>query len=203
MSPVRCFVRPLARTAALLLLLAGLALVWPQSLGGRTAYVQVNGDSMEPTMSWGDLAVVRSQSRYDVGDAVVYRIPAGDVGAGSLVIHRIVGGDGETGLVARGDNRTMDDPWRPRHDDVVGTVQAHVPGGGAWFGRLAQPMPFGALIGTLTMLCALPGRTRTEQPAAADRHPVGPQRQPVPYPTTPVSAPRPRRTCEPRTDSRA
>jgi signal peptidase len=203
MFPVRRLVRPLARAAGLLVLLVGLVLVWPQSLGGRTAYVQVNGHSMEPTMSWGDLAVVRSQSRYDVGDAVAYRIPAGDVGAGSLVIHRVVGGDERTGLLTRGDNRALNDPWRPRHDDVIGRVQTHLPGGGAWFLRLAQPVPLGALIGTLTMLCALPGRTRTEQPAAADRHPVGPQRQPAARPTTPVSASRLRRTCEPRTDSSA
>jgi len=100
----------------------------PQRLGGPADYVAVVGISMTPTMHNGDLAVVEQQSNYHRGDIIAYRVPAGEPGAGTHVIHRIVGGNGTTGFVTRGDHNPYNDPlWHPKTRDVIGRVWFHVP----------------------------------------------------------------------------
>jgi signal peptidase len=174
----RTSVRQGLRASGWLLLVAALgllALSWPQSFGGRTAYVRVDGHSMEPTFSMGDLAVVRRQSSYRIGDAVAYRIPAGEFGAGAVVIHRLVGGDGDTGYVTRGDNKTLKDVWHPRTGDVVGRVRYVVPGAGAKVAELTRPVYLGGLIAGLTVLTMLvpSGTRRPRQGRLRGRHRLG------------------------------
>ena len=171
----RSSVRQGLRASGWLLLIATLgllALSWPQSFGGRTAYVRVDGHSMEPTFSMGDLAVVRRQSSYAIGDAVAYRIPAGEFGAGAVVIHRLVGGDGVTGYVTKGDNKTLKDEWHPRTGDVVGRVRYVVPGAGTKLAELTRPVYLGGLIAGLTVLMMLvpSGTRRPPQGRARGRH---------------------------------
>lgn len=133
-------------------LVAGLvlALLWPQTLGGKAAYVRVDGQSMDPTFHNSDLAVVWRQSSYRVGDVVAYRIRPGEVGAGALVIHRLVGGDGRRGYVTRGDNRTVVDDWHPYTRDIVGVVELDVPRFGAVMAAMTRPVYLGGLVGFLT-----------------------------------------------------
>lgn len=161
-------------------LVAGLLLVWPQSLGGKVAYVKVDGHSMDPTFHTGDLAVVRRQSEYQIGDAVAYRIRRDEFGAGALVIHRLKGGDGVRGYVTRGDNRTIDDPWHPRTADIVGKVRTDIPGVGLRVAQLNRPIYLGALVSALTVGVMLlpsgsrkavppPGTSTDRTPAAATR----------------------------------
>jgi signal peptidase len=137
------------------LTLIGLWLAWPQSLGGDVAYARVSGHSMDGTYRTGDLVIVTKQSHYSVGDIVDYRIPKGEFGAGAQVIHRIIGGNGRTGFITQGDNRTQPDDWHPRTADVVGHAWIRLPGIGVWFSRLATPLPLGALCAGLTMLMML------------------------------------------------
>ncbi len=140
---------------------AALALVWPQTFGGATAFVGVDGDSMAGTYLDGDLVVVRAQSAYEVGDVVTYRIPAGEFGAGAAVIHRIIGGNPATGFVTQGDNRDRPDEWRPRHDDVVGKSWVRVPSAASRFQAMGRPVPLGALCAALTVAVGLlPRRSR-------------------------------------------
>lgn len=96
---------------------------WPASLGGCTTFVLVTGGSMEPTYATGDLLVARC-GEVAVGDVVVYEPPTA---AGSLVVHRIVGGD-PSAWVLQGDANDWLDPWTPGQEHVVGRVVAHVPG---------------------------------------------------------------------------
>jgi hypothetical protein len=52
--------------------------------------------------------------------------PAYDqAGAGTLVVHRIVGGSSHDGYVTRGDNRGYRDPWRPKPADIAGKMSLH------------------------------------------------------------------------------
>lgn len=116
------------------------AFLRPPSLGGTTGYVIVSGTSMEPMLHTGDLAVVRQKAAYAIGDVVAYRIPDEHVGSGMLVIHRVIGGNADSGLHLQGDNREHPDMWRPRHADVVGAVQAHVPHAGTVLFLFRSPL---------------------------------------------------------------
>jgi len=122
----------LAKLAALgCLAVAGLWFGLPQSLGGRADWVLVSGTSMLPRFHTGDLVLVEHQSSYHVGEVVAYRVPQGQVGAGHVVIHRIIGGNGNTGWKLQGDNRTAPDLWYPTNHDVIGAKQLRIPH--AWF----------------------------------------------------------------------
>ncbi len=135
--------RPLRRIAGwlvfIMLVAAWVSFLRPVGLGGPASYVTVSGESMAPTMYDGDFVITRKQRGYRVGDVLVYRIEAGEVGAGGLVIHRIVGGSAEEGFVTQGDNRDQPDLWYPRSDDIVGVVWAEVPGIGRWLPLLRSP----------------------------------------------------------------
>jgi len=120
--------RSAAALAAQLALLA--TLLWfclPQALGGRAGWVLVSGTSMLPHLHTGDLVLVERHSSYHVGEVVAYRVPKGQVGAGFVVIHRIVGGNGRTGWRTKGDNRTAPDLWNPTNRDVMGAKLARIP----------------------------------------------------------------------------
>jgi signal peptidase len=135
--------------------LALMWLVWPQSMHGSLAYISVDGHSMDGTYVNGDLIVVRRQVAYAVGDIVTYRIPQGEFGAGANVIHRITGGNGETGFTTQGDNKPLPDPWHPRTGDVLGRSALRVPGGAHYFLQLSQPIPLGGLCAALTVFVML------------------------------------------------
>jgi signal peptidase len=103
----------------------------PQSLGGRADWVLVSGTSMLPRLHTGDLVLVEHRSSYHVGEVVAYRVPKGQVGAGHVVIHRIIGGNGRSGWTVKGDNRTAPDLWYPTNHDVLGAKLLRIPD--AWF----------------------------------------------------------------------
>jgi signal peptidase I len=135
---------PHAKTAALVavqLAFVGV-LLWfclPQALGGRAGWVLVSGTSMLPHLHSGDLVLVERQSKYHLGEVIAYRIPQATVGAGNIVIHRIVGGSGKTGWKMQGDNRTAPDLWHPKKRDIVGAKQLRIPH--AWFVLRILHMP--------------------------------------------------------------
>ena len=143
------------RATGVVLTLAALWLLWnawPQSLGGRVAYVRVDGWSMNPTLHNGDLVVVKRQSSYRIGDPVAYRIPRGEFGAGALVVHRLIGGNGSAGFITRGDNRNINDSWHPRTQDVVGRVRLDLPGAGNRFAQASKPVWIGGLVALTTVV---------------------------------------------------
>jgi len=111
----------------------------PQSLGGRADWVMVSGTSMLPRFHTGDLVLVEHRSSYHVGQVVAYRVPKGQVGAGHVVIHRIIGGNGTKGWTMKGDNRTARDLWYPTNHDVIGAKTLRIPD--AWFVLRVFHMP--------------------------------------------------------------
>jgi signal peptidase len=157
----RSAARWLVNLAVAAVVAGALTLIWPQSLGGRIAYVKVDGHSMDPTLHMGDLAVVHRHAHYGNGDVVAYRVPRDEFGAGAFVIHRIIGGDGRTGFTTQGDNRTAPDIWHPRDADILGVVTLRVPGIGDAIATLASPIPLGGLCaGLTTTVMLLPASRR-------------------------------------------
>ncbi|MGA8015455.1 MAG: signal peptidase I [Candidatus Dormiibacterota bacterium] len=99
-------------------------------LGGPATFIVVRGTSMLPTFHTGDFVLARSQTGYQVGEVVVYRVPRGNIGAGEEVIHRIVAGSSATGYTLEGDNNNTADPWQVPAADIVGREVAVLPGAG-------------------------------------------------------------------------
>ncbi len=172
--------RKLRRSLSWGLLLAAFA-VWfvalrPVGLGGPASYIIVSGTSMEPTFHTGDLVVLTERASYRPGEVVTYRVPKGDPGAGSFVIHRIKGGSATSGFVTQGDNRKYSDDWHPRGGDIVGTMRLMVPKVGTLLSTLREPSLLAALAGgaaVVTILLRTPtapsraGARSTTEPADA------------------------------------
>ncbi len=133
----------------------------PVSMGGSATWIIVRGDSMLPTYQTGDLIVFRAASDYRVGDAIAYRVPAGELGAGRVIMHRIVGGDGVSGFIVQGDNNPVPDPWHPLLSDVEGAVWLVGPQLGRPIAILHQPLVAAALAASVIVAVML-GRTGPE-----------------------------------------
>jgi signal peptidase I len=167
--------RPLRRfvgfASAATLLLAWFLLLRPVAFGGPASYVVVSGASMEPHLHTGDLVIAHAAADYHVGDVVAYRVPKGQALAGSLVIHRIIGGDAVTGLVVQGDNKNEPDPWRPKPSDIVGSSWAEFPGSGRVLLTLRTPFVLAVLLGGVVGLWFFTsGSPKPRTPAARRRN---------------------------------
>lgn len=134
----------------------------PPALGGTASFIGVSGISMTGTFSNGSLAVVEKKSSYQVGNIVAYRIPAGEPGAGENIIHRIVGGNGTSGFVTKGDHNSYTDHfWHPKTADVIGRVWFVIPGGATWLAKLRQPLTLAVLVGLISFaLIAWPSKRK-------------------------------------------
>jgi len=137
-------------------LIGGVVVFWaftlrPQSLGGPAVFVAVRGSSMLPTYEHGDLVVVQSATHFRIGQVVAYRVPAGSIGAGQIVLHRIVGGDAVHGFTLKGDNNTAVDPWLPTEGDMVGTASVRLPNAGRLIALVRQPMILAGLAAALVV----------------------------------------------------
>src|SRR5262249_55845956 len=156
-GPVSVVRRRRARRAIELGFGAAFLLVWmlllrPSSLGGPATYVIIRGDSMLPGYHSGDLVVLQATAAYGPGDAIGYRVPDAEVGAGQVVVHRIVSGDGGLGYTMEGDNNPAPDPWSPKGGNVVGRVWLLLPGLGRVIVIAHQPAVAGALAGGLPVM---------------------------------------------------
>ena len=158
--------------------LALLAAVWfgllgPQILGGPAAYIIVSGTSMQPLLRAGDLAIARRENRYQVGDVIVYRIPEPDPFHGAELIHRIVGGAGNSGYLMRGDNASSTDQWQPTQADVVGKLWLTVPQLGLALAFLKSPLLLASLFAGFAFVLIVWPRAH-EAPAAPAEGPDPP-----------------------------
>ena len=131
----------------------GLALVgslWfvfaPAAVGGSTSYVVTDGVSMEPRFHSGDLALVRPQSDYRVGQIVAYH----NHQLGTVVLHRIIGVEGSR-YTFKGDNNNFTDFEHPARSQLIGALWIHLPGVGGDLDSIRSPALIGILfaIGTL------------------------------------------------------
>jgi signal peptidase I len=112
--------------------LVGMTVVWivtfrPQALGGTASYVEVITSTMAPTVPEGDLVVAKERSSYQRGEIIVYRLPSAHSGAGKMIVSRIVGGNGVSGYITKGDSAPGLAPYHPLSADVAGKVWFHFP----------------------------------------------------------------------------
>lgn len=153
----------LALAALVLSIVAWAVVLRPASLGGSTSYIVIRGSSMLPTYETGDLVVAHAAAGYTVGEVVAYRVPEGGIGAGTIVVHRIVGGDAD-GFTVRGDNNSNVDPWTPRAADIVGTTWMRAPGLGRFVVFLHQPVLLAGIASSLAVAFMI-ARTPRRRPA--------------------------------------
>jgi signal peptidase I len=127
------------------------ALLWvffaPIAMGGSTTYSVTSGISMQPMLHRNDLAFVRVQSSYHVGEVVLYESPV----LHRQVLHRIIvvqHGD----YYFKGDNNHFVDPGYATRAELLGKLWFHIPKVGAvlrWFGN---PAHSSALAGITVMV---------------------------------------------------
>ena len=96
---------------------------------------------MEPRFHSGDLAIVRSQSSYHVGEIVAYHNKM----LHTIVLHRIIGRDGSR-YIFKGDNNDFVDFEHPAASQLLGALWIHVPGLGAKLQSIRSPALEGILI---------------------------------------------------------
>jgi signal peptidase len=141
----------------LLLALAAAWTLWvsmaPVELGGRTSYVVTDGTSMLPAYRAEGLVLTRRSDDYGVGDVVAYH----DRDLGAVVMHRVIGRDGDR-YVLKGDNNDFVDRYHPAQGDLLGKEWLYWPGVGGYVADLQRPPVFAAVVG-LVALVALWGQS--------------------------------------------
>jgi len=158
----------LAVCAALAAALAAWFLFAPQAIGGSVAYLVVDGTSMKPGLSAGDLVVVRSADGYTTGDVVAYRSPV----ANRTFVHRILRVE-QGRFVLKGDANPYPDAARPGEEAIDGKLWVAMPYVGSALAWLAVPM-HAALVGGLLVLLLSGGGGAAVQRRKRRRHAVFP-----------------------------
>ncbi|MEW6179100.1 MAG: signal peptidase I [Chloroflexota bacterium] len=142
--------KPLLRFS---LSLCSIILLWalfaPSRFGGAVEYIIVDGDSMLPAFSKGDLVLLRRAAFYQVGDIVAYRYP--QIGT---VIHRIQRQEGQH-FILKGDHNYWEDGYQPRAEEILGKLWLHLPAFGKIFAYFKNPAPFAFLAGIGTFLIGM------------------------------------------------
>ncbi len=164
----------------------------PTKVGGSMTYSVTAGISMEPLLHKGDLAFVRAQSSYHVGDLTLYQ---------SSVLHRpvlhriILIQDGH--YFFRGDNNDFVDPGYAKRDELVGTMWFSIPRAGSilgWFGEPAHAgliAGFAVLVIVLASVTTAKSRRRRRRRGPQTMKPWRPSKPSNPeIPTQPASPPK-------------
>ena len=153
----------------------------PVQLGGSTTYVVTHGTSMEPRFHTGDLAIVRSQSNYHVGEVVAYH----NHQLHTIVLHRIVGREGDRYLF-KGDNNNFVDPEHPVASQLIGALWIHIPGVGLRLQSIRSPLVMGILL-FVGMLLLTGGAFARTQGRGRRREARGRGRRDAPRPPRPAT----------------
>jgi signal peptidase I len=116
----------------------------PTRLGGKTTYILITGNSMEPHIYQGDLVIVRASEQYQVGDIVAYRNPLIE----RIVFHRIITEIADT-YVVQGDNNSWQDSFQPSQKDILGKEWLLLPRAGKIVEWLRKPINAALTVGIL------------------------------------------------------
>jgi signal peptidase I len=140
-------------------LLCGIAMIiaaWvffaPTKLGGSITYTITDGVSMQPLLHKNDLALIRNQSTYHVGDVVLYQSQV----IHRPVLHRILRIQNGK-YYFKGDNNNFDDPGYATPGDLTGKLWVHIQGAGAVLGWFGKPLQASIIAGLTVMALVLTG----------------------------------------------
>jgi signal peptidase I len=174
----RRLLKALSTAVAFVLMIIAWVILAPIQVGGQTAYVIVNGNSMEPRFHRGDLVILHQAADYQVGDIATYRHPT--VGP---VIHRIIAREGDA-YVFKGDHNGWVDPYRPVQAEIIGKYWQDVPSAGKIIEQLRTPWVMALLaaaIGGVYLITWSGGKTWSQSRPRQGRRPVGEQPRSMKY----------------------
>jgi signal peptidase I len=103
------------------------------STGYVKARVVLTG-SMQPTINPGDIVLTAPVDRVEpkLDDVAAYQARRFDGAPVGVFTHRIMGGDGQSGWILKGDNNPSPDVQKPTNSDILGVVIFVIP----WLGNL-------------------------------------------------------------------
>ncbi len=134
----------------------------PEALG-YSQYIVTSG-SMEPTLSVGDMILVKGEKRYKLGDVVTFQNPGG-----SAVTHRIMGSvSGQ--FITQGDANNAEDQELLSPENIIGKVQVVLPGVGSAALFLRTPLGLLILLAAGLLLIKLPDWAGTLKTRAKGKH---------------------------------
>lgn len=122
----------------------------PKIFGFASATV-VSG-SMEPTISVGDMVIIKSQSEYEEGDIITFY----DSSAGEYVTHRIITVSTDGQYVTQGDANNVADKFPVTNSAVVGKVVLTIAGAGAVISFFQSPAGLLVIIAVGVVIWLLP-----------------------------------------------
>lgn len=145
----------------------GFMVLGPAELGGPVRYAIIDGTSMVPTLTDGDLAIVRVDGEPAKGEVVLYHDPR----LGVDVLHRIVR-ESHGRFVLKGDNNDYLDDANPNPTELGGTLWFSVPYVGSGVEWLRQPLHAALIVFVFAALAFAGGGGATRRHARS-RHAVG------------------------------
>lgn len=141
----------LSRTALLLLLGAAVVSSWltvgPEQAGGPATYAVTSGVSMAPLLRNGDLALVRREGSYRVGQVVLYESRV----LHRPVLHRIIAVR-HGRYYFKGDNNDFVDPGYATRSRLIGRLYLVVPALGGVLSFFADPIRAAVAAGLASFL---------------------------------------------------
>lgn len=161
MSNTRRWYQAVLAALLLVFVIATWVVFAPLQLGGRSAYIIVTGNSMEPGFHLGELVIVQPQLDYRVGDIVVYRNPQ----LKAYVFHRINGVKLDR-FILKGDNNSWTNSYLPARGDVVGKLWIHIPTLGKAVQWMRLPLHLSLMAGAtggILMTALLTGHSRQKK----------------------------------------
>ena len=144
----------------------------PTKLGGSTTYAITDGISMQPLLHAGDLAIIRVQPSYRVGEVVLYQSQI----LHKPVLHRIIliqNGN----YFFKGDHNGFVDPGYATRSELIGELWFFVPSIGTPLTWFAKPLHSGLLAGAAALLLVLVGLhapTRNRRKRRGSSHAAAP-----------------------------
>jgi len=124
----------------------------PKQIGGRYTYIIVSGNSMEPFLKNGDLAILHPSEAYQIGEVILYRHP--EIGS---VIHRIIAIEGDRYTI-QGDHNEWIDSYKPARSEIDGKLWFHLAFAGKIIKGFRTPVGAALLAGLLGILLFWPDR---------------------------------------------